>query len=198
MRTRRLIGAALMGVLLVLSLTVTAQTPGPYAAQVQQAIRSLLAGTSGSFSRITVTTSGTLGLQMAPVTGLAVVTGVGAGSLPAGVYTITVTAYDPAGGETTGPTAVACTTVGANLRCRVSWNAVQGAYGYLVWSSLVGVTTPSRYFAVASTVLTYDLDTLAGATAATLPTVNTAHRVRFGSSSGNWFNSPPNEIPAAS
>ncbi|MFH1107734.1 MAG: hypothetical protein V1790_00845, partial [Planctomycetota bacterium] len=158
MRTRRLIGAALMGVLLVLSLTVAAQTPGPYAAQVQQAIRSLLAGTAGTFTTMTTAPSGTIRVQMTTPATLAATPSQLGTDLAAGVYTITVTSLDAIGGQTLYSTPITCTvTAGGTGRCAVTWAAVQGTEGYRVWTSLADAATPTRYFA--ATTNSYNLDT---------------------------------------
>lgn len=109
--------------------------------------------------------------------------------LAAGVYTITVTAIDQVGGQTDDPAAITCTvTAGGTGRCAITWTAVPGAVSYRAWTSLVDAGIPTRYFS--STPTSYNLDTLTGATVASLPTANSAHAVYFSGTAKNWLAQP--------
>ena len=174
--TRR--SAAILGVLALVAWPAAGQvvvTPAPW-----------VDGSGGARGTVTVPTGSSLLIAMAPPSTLAATPSQDGTDLAAGVYTITVTALDHGGGETDDPTAITCTVeAGGAGRCALTWDAVPGAVSYRVWTSLVDVATPTRYFAASTNA--YNLDTLTGATVATLPTVGTAYVVSLSSTTVSWL-----------
>ena len=143
-------------------------------AQIRISPASWINGRGVTRGSVTAPTGGAFRVEMALPSSLAATPSQSGTDLAAGVYAITVTAIDVAGGETDDPTAITCTVAaGGAGRCAVTWTASTGAASYRIWTSLVGVATPTRYFA--STTNSYNLDTLTGATVATLPTSTAAY-----------------------
>ena len=177
--TRR--SAAILGVLALVAWPAAGQvvvTPAPW-----------VDGSGGARGTVTVPTGSSLLIAMAPPSTLAATPSQDGTDLAAGVYTITITALDAGGGETDDPTAITCTVAaGGAGRCALTWDAVPGAVSYRVWTSLVDVATPTRYFAAYTNA--YNLDTLTGATVATLPTVGTAYVVSLSSTTVSWLGGP--------
>ena len=177
--TRR--SAAILGVLALVAWPAAGQvvvTPAPW-----------VDGSGVARGTVTVPTGSSLLIAMAPPSTLAATPSQDGTDLAAGVYTITITALDAGGGETDDPTAITCTVAaGGAGRCALTWDAVPGAVSYRVWTSLVDVATPTRYFAAYTNA--YNLDTLTGATVATLPTVGTAYVVSLSPTTVSWLGGP--------
>jgi hypothetical protein len=184
-----------VGLVLVLALGILAgpafspvvYAQGPYAAQVQAAIRSLTSGGT-TFTTLKGVAASTVLIPLTAPTNVAATPSQLGTDLAAGVYTITVVAYDYSASMsalTLPATSTTCTiTAGGKGRCAVSWTAVDGAAGYVLWSSVADNATPTLYWVVEDAT-SVNLDSLSEGTALALPTTANAYVVKI--AVGGWW-----------